>query len=146
MGTQRLSHVAVTVPRDYFKPDLRAELLGFYGTVFGWTENPRLAIPEERIFLRAPTDEQYVTIRASDDPMRTSGYEHMGIAVGSVEELREIHERAAALASEDPRVVLDDIKAGYGGLLHGFRVRFLLPLTIEVQFLQSPKGTLPKVR
>ncbi len=63
--------------------------------------------------------------------------------MGSVEELREIHERAAALAPEDPRVVLDDIKTGYGGLLHGFRVRFLLPLTIEVQFLQSPKVTLP---
>ena len=41
---QRFTHVAVTVPRQFFDPALRAELLAFYTDVFGWTENPRLAI------------------------------------------------------------------------------------------------------
>jgi hypothetical protein len=92
--TQLFTHIAVTVPRQFFDPALRAELLAFYADVFGWTENPRLAIEGERIFLRAPSDRQYVTIRASDTPMRTSGYEHLGVAVAAPEDVRQLHERA----------------------------------------------------
>lgn len=132
-GEQRLTHVAVTVPRSLFEPQRRSELLAFYGDVFGWTENPGLAIPGERIFLRAPSDEQYLTLRASDEPMRTTGYEHLGVELPTPEELRELHRRARDRARGDGRVELGEIEVEYGGALHSFRLRFLLPLTIEVQ-------------
>jgi hypothetical protein len=131
--TQLFTHIAVTVPRQFFDPALRAELLAFYADVFGWTENPRLAIEGERIFLRAPSDRQYVTIRASDTPMRTSGYEHLGVAVAAPEDVRQLHERAHTCAERDSRVELSEVEVGYGGRLHSFRVRYLLPVTIEVQ-------------
>ena len=38
---QRVSHVAETLPRDYFDPAERTELLSFYDAVFGWLENER---------------------------------------------------------------------------------------------------------
>ena len=137
---QRFTHVAVTVPRQFFDPALRAELLAFYADVFGWTENPRLAIEGERIFLRAPTDRQYVTIRASDTPMRTSGYEHLGVAVATPEDVRQLHERAHTRAKQDSRVELGEVEVSYGGRLHSFRVRYLLPVTIEVQcFVEAPQ-------
>lgn len=132
---QRFTHVAVTVPRTVLDPPLRDELLGFYGDVFGWFENPGLAISGERIFLRAPTDAQYITVRASESPMRTSGYEHLGVAVPTPEQLRELHHRAAAWARRDPRVELGEVDVAYGGRLHSFRVSYLLPVTIEVQCL-----------
>jgi hypothetical protein len=132
----RFSHVAVTVGREMFVGAAREQLLLFYRDVFGWQENPGLAIPGERILLRAPTDVQYVTIRAADAPMVTSGYEHLGILVETEAELHEIHQRAAAFTSRFPDLQLDPVKTGYGGALVSFRCRFRLPLTMEVQHLK----------
>jgi hypothetical protein len=138
---QRFTHVAVTVPPEFFDPSLRAELLAFYADVFGWTENPRLAIEGERILLRAPTDRQYMTIRASDTPMRTSGYEHLGVAVATPEDVHQLHARARTRAERDARVELGEVEISYGGHLHSFRVRYLLPVTIEVQcFVEAPQA------
>ena len=131
-GTQQFSHVAVTVPRDYFDVTERADLLPFYDEVFGWVENKDPSIEGERIFLRAPTDRQYLTLRASDEPMRTSGYEHLGIWVESAAELRQLYERARDYARRDHRVELSDMKTLYGERLQTFRVRYQLPLTLEV--------------
>jgi 4-hydroxyphenylpyruvate dioxygenase-like putative hemolysin len=132
----RFSHVAVTVPVEQLAGVAREELLEFYREVFGWRENPGLAIPGRRIFLRAPTDTQYITIRASQAPMRTSGYEHLGIIADSEAELRMIHERAAAMASRFLDMELHPIQSEYGGTLLTFRVRFRLPLTLEIQHLR----------
>lgn len=132
---QRFTHVAVTVPRECFEEEQRSELLGFYAEVFGWRENPDLSIPGERIFLRAPSDAQYLTIRASNAPMTTSGYEHVGLAVDSESTLRAIHERAAEIGRRLRGLELGPIRSEYGGRLLTFRLRFRLPLTIEVQHL-----------
>jgi hypothetical protein len=138
---QRFTHMAVTVPHQFFDPALRAELLAFYADVFGWTENPRLAMEGERILLRAPTDQQYVTIRGSDTPMHTSGYEHLGVAVATPEDIRQLHARAHTHAKRDSRVELGEVELSYGGRLHSFRVRYLLPVTIEVQcFVEAPQA------
>jgi hypothetical protein len=134
---QRFSHVAVTVPRDYFAAAKRAELLAFYDEVFGWVENEAMSIEGERIFLRAPTNRQYLTIRASDAPMRTSGYEHLGVMVESLEHLEQLHGRSRECAEREPRVELNDVRILYGGRLHTFRVRYLLPLTLEVQYIEE---------
>ena len=134
--SQRFTHIAVTVPKAQFAPGPRGELLSFYEEVFGWTENPGLSIPGERIFLRAPRDDQYLNVRASDDPMQTSGYEHLGVEVESVEEIQTLHARCRERARRDPRVVIGDLRVEYAGRLHSFRVRYLLPITIEVQYLE----------
>lgn len=134
---QRFTHVALTVASELFEEKRRAELLGFYAAVFGWRENPDLAIPGQRIFLRAPSNAQYITIRASDQPMSTSGYEHLGVAIDSESELRAIHERAAKLSDRFPELELGPIETAYAGRLLTFRLRFRLPLTLEVQHLTT---------
>jgi hypothetical protein len=139
MMQQRFTHMAVTVPRQLFDPDCRAEWLAFYADVFGWTENPQLAIAGERIFLRAPTNEQYITVRASDSPMHTSGYEHLRVEVATPEDVRQLHALARTHAERDARVELGEVEVSYGGRLHSFRVRYCLPVAIEVQcFVQAP--------
>jgi hypothetical protein len=125
----------VTVSRECFEEAQRSELLAFYAQVFGWRENPDLSISGERIFLRAPSNAQYLTIRASSDPMTTSGYEHLGLAVGSESALRAIHERAAEIGRRLRGLELGPIRSDFGGHLLTFRLRFRLPLTIEVQHL-----------
>ena len=133
----RFTHVAVTVPHALFVPEQRTQLLKFYEDVFGWTENPGLSIEGKRIFLRAPTNGQYITIRSDDRPMQTSGYEHLGIEVDRVADLHDLHARAHEYAERDTRVELEDVEVLYGGALHTFRVRFLLPLTLEIQFFDE---------
>ncbi len=132
---QRFTHIAVTVPRSSFEPAAQSEMLAFYDEVFGWTLNPGLSISGERIYLRAPTDDQYLTIRASDEPMRTSGYEHLGVEMESEQAVRELHERARKWSERDARVVLGEPKSLYSGHLLMFRVQYVLPISIEVQFL-----------
>jgi GNAT superfamily N-acetyltransferase len=132
-----LSHVAVTVAPSQLEGIAREELLHFYGEVLGWSENTALSIAGQRLFLRAPTDTQYVTVRAADGPMQTSGYEHLGFFTASEEELRAIHRRAERLSSQLPDLELQPIEVAYGGSLVTFRLRFRLPLALEVQYLRK---------
>ena len=115
----------MTVPRDYFAAAKRAELLSFYDEVFGWVENEGMSIEGERIFLRAPTDRQYVTLRASDAPMHTSGYEHLGVWVESLEQLQQLHGRARERAERDDRVVLsiEDVERNERGFQQHMVIR-----------------------
>ncbi len=133
----RFSHVALTVPPEQLVGVARDELLEFYGQVFAWRENEYFAIPGERILIRAPTDTQYITVRSSSAPMRTSGYEHLGIIVDSESELRSIHGRATAMRSKFPDLDLQPIESLYGDALLTFRLRFRLPLTLEIQHLRK---------
>ena len=72
--------------------------------------------------------------------MRTSGYEHLGVAVATPEDVRQLLARAQTHAERDARVELGEVEVSYGGRLHSFRVRYLLPLTIEVQgFVEAPR-------
>ncbi|HEX9767412.1 MAG TPA: VOC family protein [Nitriliruptorales bacterium] len=133
---QRFNHVALTVPADDLDEASRADLLDFYSTVFGWEELP---ITEDRkqFVLRAHSFEQFVFIMAEEQPMRGSAMSHFGMSVPSKQELDDLYERARAYADRDDRVELSerDVENQHDVLLlHNFYVRFLLPLSIEVQY------------
>ena len=132
---ERFSHVALTVPAEFFEAGPRAELLGFYADVFGWSEDPAFGILGERILLRAPSSIQYITLRCSETPMVTSGYEHLGIAVDSADQIHAIHKRAAQAGARYPDLELGPVRTLYGGKLLTFRLRFRLPLTLELQHI-----------
>lgn len=134
---QRHSHVAITVPRTLFDAQPHRRLLTFYEGVFGWSENRGLTIPGERLVLRSPTITQFLTIRASDEPMKTSGYEHLGITVPSAEAARELYDRASRWAQREEGVELGELSVRYSGRVHTFRVQYMLPLAIEVQFFDT---------
>jgi hypothetical protein len=135
----RFSHVAVTLPASQIEGGAREELLRVYHEVLGWSENPSLSIPGQRLLLRAPTDTQYITIRASESPMQTSGYEHLGVLMDTEAELRATHARADALAATFPDMELQPIQSKYGDALFFFRLRFRLPLTLEVQHIRKER-------
>ena len=49
----RFNHVAMSVPASLLSPEGRADVLGFYGEVFGWTEMPTMSRDGELLVLRA---------------------------------------------------------------------------------------------
>jgi hypothetical protein len=138
----RFNHVALTVPADLLDAGGRAELLRFHETVFGWTEMPTMTRDRELLVLRAWSNEQFVYLHASPEPMRATGREHWGLSVATVGELDAMLERATKYREQDPRVEIEPRRTDDFGVLrlHSFYVRYRLPLMIEVQCFEWAPG------
>ena len=139
------NHVAMSVPADLLSAQSRAELLGFYGEVFGWTEMPTMTQDRERLVLRVHSNEQFVYLSASHDPMRCPGMDHFGMSVAAPADLDAMLERARKWKRRDPAVeIVERGLEDYGFLkLHNFYVRYRLPLMIEVQCFEWTQPTAP---
>ena len=133
---QLFTHVALSVSKAEFNKQYIADVLDFYGSVFGWFEIEDLAIENERLILDVLGNDQYLNVRARDEPMTTSGYEHLGFSVENENDIRELYLRCEDYAGKDERVQLSVLEYRNGGSYVNFRVRFLLPLSIEVQFFK----------
>lgn len=138
----RFNHVALSVARDLLSPSGREELLGFYGQVFGWTEMPTMSEDGERLVLRCHSNEQFLFLQGSDEPLRAGPRDHFGVGVPTPEELDAMLERARKLREGDPRVEIQERQLEDFRVLklHSFYVRFRLPLWVEVQCFEWAEG------
>jgi hypothetical protein len=123
-----LSHVAMSVPTGTLTDAYRADVLEFYGSLLGWREIESLRLPD-RLTLSVGRH-SYLNLRERPDPMVCSGYEHFGIVVASAEEAERIWN---VLDSDPHDVRLEPLDKGEDGF-RSFRFRYLLPMTVEVQF------------
>jgi hypothetical protein len=128
----------MSVPPELLDEATRADLLAFYGEVFGWQEAPGMTIDRERLVLMAHRYDQFVFLIKDDDPMSAPRLDHWGQAVSSREELEELYQRTVAYRDKDPRVDIIDLHADThpGVTIHAFYVRFLLPLMVETQYFE----------
>jgi hypothetical protein len=138
----RFNHVALTVNADLLDATGRADLLRFHEQVFGWTEMPTLTRDRELLVLRAWSNEQFVYLHASAEPMRTGASEHFGLSVPTREQIDTMYERAAKFREQDARVELEPLQCDDFTVLklHAFYVRYLLPFRIEVQHFEWAPG------
>jgi len=139
----RFNHVALSVPAAALDARGCADLLAFYGEVFGWSEMPTLRDPGKRLVLRAWDNEHFVFLEAHADPMRCPAGDHFGMSVATPTELHAIFERARKFRERDPRVeILAPTLEDHHGVLrlHAGYVRYLLPLMLEVQCYEWTPG------
>jgi hypothetical protein len=108
----------------------RDEVLAFYGEHFGWTEMESLRRPDRMTIAVGHGD--YVNVRERPDPVPYTGYEHFGLRLASADAV----EATWAAIDADRRPVELEPMEGSGDYRH-FRVRYLLPLTVEVQSLPA---------
>jgi hypothetical protein len=135
--TPRFNHVAMSVPADLLDEQGRADILDFWGGVFGFEELPTETEDRRKLVLSAYDWEQFLFLIAEDPPMSCPRLDHFGMSVGSLDELEAFYAKAKAYAEKDDRVDLveQDVEEHNGVLrLHNFYVRFLLPMMIEIQF------------
>jgi hypothetical protein len=118
----------MSVPRGTLTDECRAELSRFYGEFLGWREIDSLRLPD-RLTFRVGRH-TYVNIRERDDVMQTTGYEHLGIVVESTDAAEQLWKRLDAQSND---LELTELGAGDDGY-RSFRFRYLLPLTVEVQY------------
>ena len=142
----RFNHVALTVPGELLGAEGRSDLLRFHERVFGWTEMPTMTRDRELLVLRAWSNEQFVYLHASPEPMRAGATEHFGLSVAEVTELDAMYERAEKFRAEDGRVELlaRETQDFQVVKLHSFYVRYRLPLMIEVQCFEWAPGFGPE--
>lgn len=131
----RINHVAMSVPAELLNEAGRAEILDFYGDVFGFEEHPSETVDRKKLVMRVHTHEQFVFLHADDPAMACPRLDHFGMSVATMAELDDILARAKARQTRDSRVDIIDKKTDDFGTLKltSFYVGFLLPMMIEIQ-------------
>jgi len=139
--TPRLNHVAITMDPAVMDDAGRAEILDFYGDVFGWTEGDNTGERGNPLIMYTGTFGQFVYLAVGEPGSARPAVDHFGLQVATLDELEGIVGRAKARAASDERVRVTDIHsrttqgptADY--TLTSAYIGFALPLTIELQHL-----------
>jgi hypothetical protein len=121
----KMNHVALSVPPDEIAGPRRAELLSFFGDVFGWSEyreNKQFVeqfavelsaligkeVPAYEPLVLLTGSGQFVFLYGMDGAMRSTPVDHWGFEVGSEAELDAILDRAKKIAAHDDEVKIVD--------------------------------------
>src|SRR5579864_3454403 len=138
----RLNHVAISMARDTLDDRGRADILDFYGDVFGWVEGDNTGEEGNPLILYTGAPAEFVYLLPSDEPLTAPRLDHFGLQVSSLGELHEIVGRAKAYQQRDERVRLIDVHARttHGSTadytLTSAYIGFVLPLMVELQHIE----------
>jgi hypothetical protein len=136
-----LNHVAISMDRAVLDAAGRADLLAFFGEVFGWSEGDNTGEQGNPLILYTGVFGQFVYLLPADDPLRAPELDHFGVMVDTLEELHAVVARAKAYGDRDDRVRIIDV---HERVTHGptrdytmtsAYIGFVLPLMIELQHL-----------
>jgi hypothetical protein len=142
MGRPTLNHVAITVDPEVLDARGRADVLAFYGDVFGWVEGDNTGEQGNPLILYTGAFGQFVYLLPAAPAMQAPPLDHFGLQVESVDELDAIVTRAAEVKARDDRVRIIERseRTTHGAqddyVLTNAYVGFLLPLMIELQHLE----------
>jgi hypothetical protein len=142
-----LNHVAISVDPALMDERGRAELLDFFGDVFGWTEGDNTGESGNPLILYTGEFGQFVYLLPADPYLVAPRLDHFGLLVGTLDELEAIVARARARAEHDDRVTVVDIASrttagpDHDYTLTSAYIGFVLPLMIELQHLDRRERT-----
>ena len=124
----------MSVPAGTLTEQYRTEVLSFFGEHFGWSELESLRLADRMTISIGRGD--YVNVREVEPAADYTGYEHFGLRLATPDAV----EQAWSAIDADARATdLEPMQRGPDGYRQ-FRVRYLLPMTIEVQHL--PDGAI----
>jgi hypothetical protein len=141
-GRPALNHVAISMDPAVLDDRGRAEVLDFYGDVFGWTEGDNTGEEGNPLILYTGAFGQFVYLLPADPALTAPPLDHFGLMVDTLDELREIVVRARHRAETDDRVrIIDEHARITHGPDHDYTltsayIGFVLPLMIELQHLE----------
>lgn len=145
----RLNHVAITMSPTLLDDRGRAEILDFYGDVFGWTKGDNTGEPGNPLIMNTGAFGQFVYLLPGEPYLQAPAMDHFGLLVATVKELKEIVERARMWRAQDQRVTVIDVSsrttlgptADY--TLTNAYIGFVIPLLIELQHLERHERKTP---
>jgi hypothetical protein len=137
-----LNHVAISMDPAVLDEQGRADVLAFYGDVFGWTEGDNTGEAGNPLILYTGAFGQFVYLLPADPPLTAPALDHFGLQVESLPELHAIVERAQSHAGRDARVRIIDVHSRtthgptHDYVLTSAYIGFVLPLMVELQHLE----------
>jgi len=138
-----LNHVAISMDPALLDDAGRAELLDFYGDVFGWTEGDNTGEAGNPLILYTGAFAQFVYLLPGEPYLQAPAMDHFGVQVASLEQLQSIVDKAKARQARDERVTLIDVHARTTqGPTHDYTltsayIGFVMPLLVELQHLEK---------
>jgi hypothetical protein len=136
-----LNHVAFSMDPALLDDHGRAEILDFYGDVFGWTESDNSGESGNPLILYTGAYAQFVYLLPGAPFLTSPRLDHFGVLVSTVEEVQATVDRAKARQAHDPRVTIIDVKSRvtqsptHDFTLTSAYIGFVLPLMVELQHL-----------
>ena len=136
-----LNHVAISMDPAVLDERGRADVLAFYGEVFGWVEGDNTGEVGNPLILYTGAFGQFVYLLPADPPLTAPPLDHFGLQIETLEELHAIVDRAKQYAEHDERVRIIDVhdRTTHGPthdyVLTSAYIGFVLPLMVELQHL-----------
>lgn len=136
-----LNHIAMTMDPALLDDTGRAELLDFYGEVFGWTEGDNSGERGNPLILLTGVFGQFIYLLPGDPALDAPAMDHFGMMVETEQELDEILARAEARAERDERVRIipkgTQITRGptHDYTLTNCYIGFGMPMLVELQHI-----------
>ena len=143
MSSPTLNHVAITMDAALLDDTGRAELLDFYGDVFGWTEGDNSGESGNPLILYTGVFAQFIYLLPAEPFVVAPALDHFGLQVDTKEQLEAIVARAKHRQAADDRVRIIDVKSRttpgptHDYILTSAYIGFLLPLMVELQHLEA---------
>ncbi len=147
MSPVTLNHVAISMDPAVLDERGRADVLAFYGDVFGWSEGDNTGEQGNPLILYTGAFGQFVYLLPADPPLTAPPLDHFGVLVESVADLEAIVARAKAWQARDDRVRIIDVhdRTTHGPthdyVLTSAYIGFVLPLMVELQHLLRTERT-----
>ena len=133
----RFNHMELTFPIGSLTEPFREEIDAFYSSVFGWTGFDAVVVGQS-CHLLLPDPDQFILLAESDKPMRSPGYDHLGLLQDTRQEVDDLLVACERYADKDDRVSIkryEDLI--YPGVtVHAFYVKYLLPIYFDVQSME----------
>lgn len=147
MPEMRFNHMEMTLATGTLDDAFRADLESFFSGVLGWQNMPYELFGRRGQLLK-PDDDQFILVLEVDEPVHSPSYDHLGLLVGSREEVDELLEACKRFGEKDGRLAIkemDDLTSP-NVVCHAFYVRYLLPFWFDVQSLDYRPGAAPARR
>jgi len=112
----------------------RADVLSFFGEVFGWTEGDNTGEAGNPLILYTGAFGQFVYLLPADPPLTAPPLDHFGLQVETLADLHAIVGLAKSYATRDDRVHVIDVHAR---TTHGSKYRHP---RAGIEPLQPPKS------
>lgn len=146
----RFNHMELTLPPGTLKKE-RENIANFYGEIFGFTciEVPMVDLDVSDKYLISTDDEFSQFFFLAEDPkyLKPDSYDHIGFLMDTWDEVDDTLAKVQEYQKKDPRVEImhtfeDDFEAG-PVFTHFYYFRYLLPIWIDVQYLEFKDGMKP---
>lgn len=146
----RFNHMELTVPVGMLEKE-KDNLNAFYGEIFGCIgiEVPMVELDVPNKYLLSTDTEFSQFFFIAEDPkfLQPRSYDHIGFLMDNWEDVDRTHALVKEFQKRDPRVEImhenSDFEAG-PVFCHFYYFRYLLPIWIDVQFLQYKEGMIPQ--